>query len=219
MPVAYLIGNIEFLGCHIDLSVKPLIPRAETEYWMDLFIKQVKEKYLDTELRNLHILDLFAGSGCIGVAAAKHLGAYVDFGELQEQNLNQILQNTSHNKCITHTEIIQSDVFSNIPQKQYDFILANPPYIDHERETDVQSSVLKNEDHVALFADQSGLQYVYQLIDEGSDYLKVGGEIWIEFDPWQTDLINTYLKDNTTWTHTYLRDQYKKDRVLILIKE
>ena len=219
VPVAYLIGNIEFLGCHIDLSAKPLIPRGETEYWVDLFIKQVKEKYSEVELHNLQILDLFAGSGCIGVACAKHLRCQVTIGEIQEQNLSQILQNTSHNKCITNTEIIKSDVFSHIPKTQYDFILANPPYIDHARETDVQSSVLDNEDHVALFAEKEGLQYVYQLIDKGSDYLRTGGEIWIEFDPWQTDLIDLYLKDNATWTHAYLQDQYKKDRVLILVKK
>ena len=79
--------------------------------------------------------------------------------------------------------------------------------------------MLDNEDHVALFAEKEGLQYVYQLIDKGSDYLRTGGEIWIEFDPWQTDLIDLYLKDNATWTHAYLQDQYKKDRVLILVKK
>jgi len=62
VPVAYLIGNIEFLGCHIDLSSKPLIPRAETEYWADIFIKKVKGKYPEDELKKLNILDLFSGS-------------------------------------------------------------------------------------------------------------------------------------------------------------
>ncbi len=218
VPVAYLIGNIEFLGCHIDLSSKPLIPRAETEYWVDIFIKRQKEKYSETELRNLELLDIFAGSGCIGIACATHLQSHVTIGELQEQNIKQILQNTSHNKCITNTDLFRSDVFSDIPKKAYDYVLANPPYIDAAREEVVQSSVLDNEDHVALFAPEQGLLFVYQLIDESAEYLKTGGEIWIEFDPWQTDLIDQYLKNKPQWSHTYLQDQYKKDRVLILTK-
>ncbi len=219
VPVAYLIGNIEFLGCHIDLSAKPLIPRAETEYWVDLFIKKLAGTYSEVELRNLNILDIFAGSGCIGIACAKHLGSQVTIGELQPQNITQILKNTSHNKCITNTELIESDVFSNIPQKIYDFILANPPYIDHMDESNVQTSVLEHEDHIALFAEKKGLKFIYQLIDEAPMYLRTGGELWIEFDPWQTTLITTYLEKSNSWSHTYLKDQFEKDRVLILVKK
>jgi len=96
--------------------------------------------------------------------------------------------------------------------------LANPPYIDREKENDIQTSVLENEDHIALFADDQGLSFIYQLINEAPEYIKKGGELWIEFDPWQTDLINEYLKDNTAWSHTYLQDQFKKYRVIILTK-
>ncbi|MCI5050820.1 MAG: HemK family protein methyltransferase [Candidatus Pacebacteria bacterium] len=209
MPVAYLIGNIEFLDCHIDLEYRPLIPRAETEYWVNIFIKQNKKK------RNLKILDLFSGSGCIGIAVSKHLNAEVDFAEIDAKNILQINKNKGINK-ITKGNVFQSDVFSNIPEKKYDFILANPPYLDRNKVSQVQDSVLYNEDDHALFADQQGLKFVYELINIGAEYIKDGGEIWIEFDPWQTDLIDEYLIDNNQWNHSYLEDQYKKDRVLIL---
>jgi len=215
MPVAYLIGNIEFLGCHIDLEYKPLIPRAETEYWTDLFIKQVKKKYSEVELRNLEILDIFSGSGCIGIACAKHLQSHVTIGELQEQNIAQIKKNISNNN-LENISSYQSDVFSEISQKKYSYILANPPYIDRNKDKQVQHSVTQNEDYTALFTDNQGLSFVYQLIDQAPEYLKINGELWIEFDSWQTDLIDTYLADKPTWSHTYLADQYNKPRVLIL---
>lgn len=212
-PVAYLIGNIEFLGCKIDLEYRPLIPRAETEFWVDIFIKKNQKKNIKDPL---HVLDLFSGSGCIGIAIQKYLNAYVDFGEIDDKNIKQIKKNIFSNIQYENMNIYKSDVFLNIPRKKYNFIVANPPYIDRTKVSQVQVSVLENEDDHALFADQQGLKFVYQLIDEGFRYLKKEGEIWVEFDPWQVNLINIHIKKNQRWDHFYLKDQYNKDRVLIL---
>ncbi len=207
MPVAYLIGNVPFLGAHIDLEHKPLIPRAETEFWVNEFVQNNQGKKLE-------ILDLFAGSGCIGIGCLKNIPeASVDFAELDEKNIKQVKKNLDLNSLSGN--IYKSDVFENVSDKKYDFILANPPYIARDRLDTVQDSVISNEDDHALFAQDNGLEFVYKLIDEGSKYLQPDGEVWIEFDPWQTDLIDTYLKDKN-WSHSYMKDQYGKNRVLIL---
>jgi release factor glutamine methyltransferase len=212
VPVAYLIGNIEFLSCTIDLEYQPLIPRSETEFWTDIFIRKNKRK------KNLKILDVFSGSGCIGIATGKHLQADVDFGDIDPKNIKQIKKNIKINIPGIKSNVYTTNVFLNIPQKKYDYILANPPYIDSNKISQVQNSVQQNEDHHALFAKEMGLEYVYRLIDQGCQYLTDKGEIWIEFDPWQTKLINTYLDKNNKWSHLYLKDQYNKKRVVILKK-
>jgi release factor glutamine methyltransferase len=211
MPVAYLIGYVEFLGCHIDLSYKPLIPRAETEYWVDIFIKKNKGN------KNLQILDLFSGSGCIGIAVSKHLNIHVDFGDINAKNIEQIKKNIAINTLMEKSNVYVSNIFSDIPRKKYHYILANPPYIDREKISQVQDSVLYNEDNRALFADEQGLQYVYELIDNGWYYLEPEGEIWIEFDSWQVNLVNIYLQDTKKWAHYLIKDQYNRDRVLVLV--
>ena len=75
IPLDYIIGYVEFLGYHIDLSYKPLIPRTETEYWVNVETKWIIESTHTKSTRNtrLKVLDVFSGSGCIGIAVYKKL--------------------------------------------------------------------------------------------------------------------------------------------------
>ena len=71
-PLGYIIGWVPFLNTIIYLDSKPLIPRPETEFWVERVCERVLMKSQQLE-RPLAILDLCAGSGCIGVAVAKAL--------------------------------------------------------------------------------------------------------------------------------------------------
>ncbi|HQO27645.1 MAG TPA: hypothetical protein PKX21_01085, partial [Candidatus Pacearchaeota archaeon] len=62
-PLAYVIGFIPFLGSRIDLRFRPLVPRSETEYWVQVLLKQAAFKK-----KTIKALDLFTGSGCIGLS-------------------------------------------------------------------------------------------------------------------------------------------------------
>ena len=217
-PLAYLIGNQPFLNCVIDLAYKPLIPRPETEFWANDFIEKQKKRHLVSPNASIQILDIFSGSGCIGLGVLKNLqNSKVDFAELDENYIKQIQKNLILNKISKDRyNIFQSDVFNNIPLKKYNAILANPPYIPKSKISQVQNSVLEYENHNTLFADSDGLFFIKKLIFESPKYLKKDGQLWIEFDASQKEEIEQILKTKKIKKYKFWKDQFKKYRVLIM---
>jgi release factor glutamine methyltransferase len=206
-PVDYVIGFTQFLGAKIDLSHHPMIPRQETEFWVEKAMQSMP-------LGKIKILDLFAGSGCIGVALLKHFPeAFVDFGEKDPQLVLQIEKNIAQNDMDhERARVFETDVFQNIPKEKYDFIFANPPYISHDRKYQVARPVMEHEPHMALFTDEDGLFFVKKLLDEAPSFLVPGGKMFIEFDSWQKDELEKLLAaskfEGTIW-----KDQFEKWRV------
>lgn len=210
-PIDYLIGFFDFLGCKIDLSFRPLIPRTETEWWVEKAISQMEPTAPH------RILDIFAGSGCIGIALLKHLpNASVDFGEKESRFVAQIEKNLQLNDIAPNrARVFESDVFSNIPKIKYDFIFANSPYISRKKIENVQKSVLDHEPHGALFAEDDGLFYIKRLLNEAPQFLAPNGKMFIEFDSWQKEKIESYCQGSTL-TVGFWKDQYGQWRVAVL---
>ncbi len=217
-PLGYVIGNVPFLDCTIDLTLRPLIPRIETEYWVAQALPQIKNEASSHQA--LHILDVFSGSGCIGVSALKSLPqARVDFLEKDPTLKKQISINLTKNGIAsTRAKIIIGDALRNIPKKKYDYIFANPPYIPQKLRTSLSPSVTHFEPHLALFAPDDGLYYIKHLAKLTQKILTPGGKMWTEFGYGQKEKIEAFLKKGLSpeVSYRFLRDQNKKWRVLEL---
>src|SRR3989344_9398998 len=109
-PEAYILGSVDFLKCKIDLSKRPLKPRVETEFWVEQAIEDIQANR-STEV--IKCLDMFSGSGCIGIAILKHLeSAVVDFVDVDEKAVEQIAINAKLNNIdASRFRVIQSDIF------------------------------------------------------------------------------------------------------------
>lgn len=212
-PLAYVIGWLDFLGCRIDLSFRPLIPRPETEFWTEQVIQRLR--LADRQCR---ILDLFAGSGCIGIALLKHLPrANVHFGEKDSRALRQIRKNLHMNHVpSSRAKIVHTDIFSRV-SGSYDIIVANPPYIDTAKRTTVQKSVLAYEPKGALFANKRGLFFIEQLLAQGAKHLSKGGIMYIEFGHVQKRSVEK-LARAYGWNPTFTKDQFGKWRSVTLVR-
>lgn len=213
-PIDYLIGWEPFLNCKIDLRFKPLSPRMETEFWVERVIKKMRPSFVKTTEGK--VLDLCAGSGCIGIAVLKNIkNSHIVFGEIDKILIQQIRINLKLNKISREKyQIIQSNLFGNIKGK-FNFILTNPPYVALKRKNKVQKSVLQHEPHKALFAGNDGLDIIKKILKQAPKYLNENGQIWMEFDSWQKSAINQLLKKLKYKHWKFFKDQFGKWRWIV----
>lgn len=216
-PVDYVIGFTQFLGCKIDLSKKPLIPRQETEFWVDKAIKEISPKIDGRPFLGIRVLDIFSGSGCVGLAILKNIkNSKVVFAEKDKNLVGQIKKNIIINKIDKkRCQIIQSDVFENVKGK-LNYIFANPPYIPTTKKPKIQKSVLQYEPHAALFGGQDGLFFIEKFLKKAQDFLKPDGKIYLEFDSMQKNKIEKLLEKYGYKKWEFKKDQYKKWRWVMI---
>lgn len=217
-PIEYSKGFCRFLGCKIDLSCKPMIPRLETEFWVKKAIQDINLPRAKSRGK-IDILDIFAGSGCIGISILKNIeNSKVDFAEINKKFLKQIKINLKINKINpARYKVIQSDIFQRIKGK-YDYIFANPPYVATSRKYLVQNSVLDFEPQTAIFAGSDGLFYIKRFLKEAKKHLKNYGKIYLEFDHFHKKELEKILSKFGYKNFKFFKDQYKKWRYVILVK-
>ena len=173
-PLGYVIGWQPFLGLKIHLDSKPLIPRPETEWWV--------EQLLQHAPANATFLDLCAGSGAIGCAALATLPiAHVYFGEIDPAHEATIQKNIRENNLdASRADVRTGDLFAPFGDMKFDVIAINPPYIPADRSLD--ASVTNYEPSLALFSGNDGLELMRRIAHELPNRLTRSGRAWIECD-------------------------------------
>lgn len=191
-PLAYLIGWVPFLNTKIYLDSRPLIPRSETEFWVARAIEDMQK----LEKETIKVLDLCAGSGCIGVAVMKAFpNTTVHFAEIDERHHATIQKNITENNLENQSyAIFGGSFFENITDT-YDVILTNPPYIDPQLSERIESSVLVHEPHQALFGGSAGMELITEIIQSAPHYLNPNGVLYIEHEPEQKTAIESLSSD------------------------
>lgn len=202
---------MRFLNCEIDLSKKVFQPRIETEFWVEKAIQQISQSPVAN--RQLQILDIFAGSGCIGIAVLKNIkNSQVDFVDFSSEAIKQIKINLRLNRISSKKyRVIQSNMFEKIRDRRYNIIFANPPYVALYRVREVQKQVLETEPHNALFAGNNGMDYIKKFLRKVKNHLKTGGIFFLEFDSQQKQEIQELL-EKQGFHFQFQKDQFQKYR-------
>lgn len=153
-PVQYLIGNVEFYDTTIFVNKNVLIPRFETEYLVEKTINRLKKYHIN----NPNILDLCTGSGCIAISIKTHILSSIDALDISSKSIKIAKKNAKYNDV--DINFVVSDLENFEPDKKYNLIIANPPYVDIAKEIDPKT---KYEPALALYAPLNGL-YFYEII-------------------------------------------------------
>ena len=190
-PTAYLIGEWEFYGLPLDISRDVLVPRPDTEVLAELAIRFVRTQ------GDCRVLDLCAGSGCVGLAvAARCPGSRVVLGELSEGALRVCRQNVRRNGLSGRVVPMQMDALAPPPAQLGEFrcLVANPPYIPAGDIPGLDRSVKDYEPHMALDGGADGLDFYRSIAEKWRTVLTVGGRIFLEVGIGQADDVLRLLR-------------------------
>jgi len=172
-PIAYITGRREFHGREFVVTPSVLIPRPETELLVELALQSLPVGATQ------RVLDLGAGSGCIGITiAAERPQVQVTLVDASEAAL-EIARANAVQWAPANTILLNSDWYSAVAAKRYDLIVANPPYVAEE-DAHLQQGDLRFEPRSALASGVDGLSDLQQIIARAPQHLRVGGWLLLE---------------------------------------
>ena len=182
-PLQYILGEVEFFGLVFKVDKRVFIPRPETEILVETAINKAKNKK-----KELKVLELGTGSGCIAISLAKFLpSAQVTAADISSDALDVARENARLNKVDGKIEFILSDLFAGTSLSLcYDILIFNPPYICSQDIGHLQRE-LGFEPRIALDGGSDGLDFYRRIIREAPRFLKKDGLLLLEIGFGQRD--------------------------------
>lgn len=210
-PLQYITNKQEFYGSDFYVDENVLIPQPDTE----ILVEEVL-KLTDMFDKEIKILDMCTGSGCIGISIAKKnpndkiymLDISSEAIEIAKKNAKSILKEEAN------IEFIESDMFEEL-EEEIDIIVSNPPYIETEEIEKLPDDV-KNEPILALDGGEDGLDFYRILVEESFKYLSDNGYLCMEIGYNQKDKVVELLNKNGNYRNIKcIKDLAGNDRVVI----
>lgn len=188
-PLQYIFGEWAFYGREFYVGPGVLVPRADTETLVDVCLKYLE----NTE--NPAVLDLCAGSGCIGITLAlEKADAKVTLVEKFPEAARYAERNIKRHGADNAT-LICGDVLNGAANdKEYELIVSNPPYVP-KNEMETVSPEVHYEPETALFGGEDGLDFYRAVIAEYTKALKPGGMFAFEVGAGEAAAVEALLED------------------------
>ena len=184
--MAYLIGEWEFYGLTLHISEAVLIPRTDTEVLAGEALAYV------SDLGPCRVLDLCAGSGCVGLAVAHGAPeSQVLLGELDPAAVRICRQNIRRCGLAGRAAVMRLDVLQPPPRSMGAFacVVSNPPYIPDGDIPGLDRSVRDFEPHLALAGGADGCDFYRAIVRQWRDVLAPGGRLFFEVGIGQADTV------------------------------
>jgi len=172
-PVAYLLGKREFFGLNFAVSPAVLIPRPETELLVQLALEHIPTD------RASSVLDLGTGSGAIALTLAVHRPLARIFAVDRSPKALAVARKNATALGLQNLEFLLSDWYAELGVKNFDIVVANPPYIA-TGDAHLEQGDLRFEPRVALQSKDEGLADIKRIVAGAPARLPPGG--WLLFE-------------------------------------
>jgi release factor glutamine methyltransferase len=238
-PVAYLVGRREFYSLSFRVTADVLIPRPETELLVVAALDLAKGEGVrgqgseapvqgsttndqrghrpSSVITHPSIADVGTGSGIIAVCLAKDLpGSHVTAIDISPAALAVARENAKHHKVADRIEFVAGDLFASVPaDRQFDFVVSNPPYVTSAEMEKLAPDVKKFEPRTALVAGPKGTEVIERLIPQAAERLRPGGRLLMEISLTIHDAVCSLLKNSGRFElETTIKDLARLPRVV-----
>lgn len=190
-PFQYIIGQETFYDRTFIVDEHVLIPRPETEELIEEVKKRVK--LIFQEDKNLNIADIGTGSGAIAITIKKEIpSASVTATDISPKALEMAKQNA--HLLEAEIECKQGDLLAPIANQKWDVLLSNPPYIGQSEAESLADTVIDHEPHLALFAEEDGLQLYRKMAEQLPEMMNIPSLIGFEIGYLQGPAVKSMLQ-------------------------
>lgn len=189
-PLQYIFGSWDFYGRPFSVGPGVLIPRADTETVVEVALEYLKE------IESPKILDLCAGSGCIGITLACEVkNSFVTMVEKYTEAASYLNKNITANNA-ENTTVLLGDVFEGDGNaEKYNLVVSNPPYIP-ESEKELMSPETKFEPETALMAGDAGMEFYKAITANYKNCIVEGGMLLFEVGIGESQRVAEILTQN-----------------------
>ncbi len=230
MPFAYILGRTNFYGLELAIGPGVLIPRPETEELVDRCMDWLVNR-IENGASNLRILDLCAGSGCIGVAIGRSLADKMRNREIHRATLDITFSDLS-GYALEYARMngdvyaepglsfsaVEGDLMapfrtSNAPP--FDLIACNPPYVHPDEIPLLSPETYLHEPREALFHSNPPALYI-EILKQCQAFLKPGAAMMMELSPYIHEVVKLLCEQEFPDCETRIEtDLSGKSRFLI----
>lgn len=187
-PVAYILGQREFYSRVFAVDARVLIPRPDTETLVDHALARFPAG------RPGRALDLCTGSGCIGITlAAERPALQVDVTDLSQDALALARHNAELLGTVARMRFWHGDLWACVGERDYDLIVANPPYVSETEYAELMADVHAHEPRMALVAEDRGLSFYRRLAARAREFLAPDGHLLLEVGAGQAGQVEALL--------------------------
>jgi release factor glutamine methyltransferase len=211
-PIAYLISKKEFWKDEFFVNKDVLIPRPDTE----LIIEQVLKIY--SKERQLQVLDIGTGSGCILLSILKERSNFYGTGiDISKKSINVSKFNAKQLNLTNRIKFFHSSV-DNFKIGKYDLVVSNPPYIKLLDLRHLEKDVVNFEPKLALNGGFDGFSKIRKVINKTGTLIKKNGKFILEIGFNQKNKVKKILREEGFYVNKAIKDYGNNDRCIVSTK-